>query len=232
MFNDAAEEIRRLLHQFAAGFLRQVPAPLMKRLEEHELALSAPPPAELAELAESQPGAEPAEAAADLSEAQAEGRAETQAEAQAEPDMPVDAAEPLPETLPQPLFSDELGQPAMTAFAELPQPAPSRARVREDALDDDDDIDAVDLLDEELFPIFVTKARNCCRSCSRACATGRAGRPSWRPLRPACARCTPSRAVRVWPARCAWARWRTGWKPPSNTCWRRARPAAPTSKRC
>ena len=37
LFNDAAEEIRHLLHQFAAGFLKRVSAPLMKRLEQHEL---------------------------------------------------------------------------------------------------------------------------------------------------------------------------------------------------
>ena len=36
LFNDAAEEIRRLLHQFAAGFLRQVVPGLMDRLAAHE----------------------------------------------------------------------------------------------------------------------------------------------------------------------------------------------------
>ncbi len=36
LFNDAAEEIRRLLHQFAAGFLRPVDVELMARLAEHE----------------------------------------------------------------------------------------------------------------------------------------------------------------------------------------------------
>ena len=41
LFNDAAEEIRRLLHQFAAGFLKRVSAPLMKRLEQHELDVAA-----------------------------------------------------------------------------------------------------------------------------------------------------------------------------------------------
>ena len=36
LFNDAAEEIRHLLHQFAAGFLREVPAELTERLADHE----------------------------------------------------------------------------------------------------------------------------------------------------------------------------------------------------
>jgi chemosensory pili system protein ChpA (sensor histidine kinase/response regulator) len=36
LFTDAAEEIRRLLHQFAAGFLREVPLELTARLIDHE----------------------------------------------------------------------------------------------------------------------------------------------------------------------------------------------------
>ena len=36
LFGDTAEEIRRLLHQFAAGFLHQVPPVLMARLAVHE----------------------------------------------------------------------------------------------------------------------------------------------------------------------------------------------------
>ncbi len=36
LFNEAAEDIRRLLHQFAAGFLREVAADLMERLLAHE----------------------------------------------------------------------------------------------------------------------------------------------------------------------------------------------------
>jgi len=41
LFCDAAEEIRRLLHQFAAGFLREVEPTLMERLAAHE---RLPPP--------------------------------------------------------------------------------------------------------------------------------------------------------------------------------------------
>ena len=36
LYADVAEEMRRLLHQFAAGFLRPVPAELLARLEAHE----------------------------------------------------------------------------------------------------------------------------------------------------------------------------------------------------
>ena len=37
LFVDAAEEIRRLLHQFAAGFLREPQPELLARLAEHEV---------------------------------------------------------------------------------------------------------------------------------------------------------------------------------------------------
>jgi len=43
LFVDAAEEIRRLLHQFAAGFLREVETGLMDRLADHERWPSLPP---------------------------------------------------------------------------------------------------------------------------------------------------------------------------------------------
>jgi chemosensory pili system protein ChpA (sensor histidine kinase/response regulator) len=147
LFNDAAEEIRRLLHQFAAGFLRRVPAPLMRRLHEHELALSSPPlpqaggPAVLDDA--------PVEVVEAIEAVEVPVPATEPVEAAAEPPQP----EPV-EAVPQPVFRDELGQPALTAFAELPQPESLRAKVRDDALDDQDDIDAVDLVDEELFPIF------------------------------------------------------------------------------
>ena len=80
--------------------------------------------------------------------------ADTPAAADFEPEAPAEIAAAIDEQAAHAVFSDELGQPALTSFAELPQLEPSRARSREDAPDDDDDIDAVDLLDEELFPIF------------------------------------------------------------------------------
>ena len=66
LFGDAAEEIRRLLHQFAAGFLPPVPAMLMTRLADHE---RWPSHADAA-VAEGRPSAVPArpEATDDLSD--------------------------------------------------------------------------------------------------------------------------------------------------------------------
>ena len=147
LFIDAAEEIRRLLHQFAAGFLRLVPAPLLQRLEAHELAAGSPAAAAL-------PG--PVLREPLLAEATAEPVSDALAD-----DWPVElpsepgATEPPaePDAAPAPVFSVELGQAALTAFADRPSDAP-RVKARADALDDDEDIDAEDLVDEELFPIF------------------------------------------------------------------------------
>ncbi len=157
LFNDAAEEIRRLLHQFAAGFLNRVSPPLMKRLEQHELDLAA-----AASSAEATAPGEPQEAL-DSAPEQATDTAPAATAESASPSTDLhppavlepglaEAADPAePAT---PLLSEELGQPALTAFSELAQPALPKPRSRHDALDDEDDIDAVDLVDEELFPIF------------------------------------------------------------------------------
>ena len=59
LFSDAAEEIRRLLHQFAAGFLRAVEPSLMARLAGHErLPLPDELPADLDDEAEAEARAE------------------------------------------------------------------------------------------------------------------------------------------------------------------------------
>ncbi len=96
LFVDAGEEIRRLLHQFAAGFLNTVRPDLMPRLAEHER-LQVP---------------------------------------QEEPVLPVD---------------DE--PPPHSRFAAL-EPAAQRP---EDA-DFDQDLDATDAIDADLFPIFEEEA--------------------------------------------------------------------------
>ena len=92
LFAEVAEDIRRLLHQFAAGFLRPVAEGLMERLAEHER-------------------------------------------------LPVELAETLPEPEPE------------------AEPGPALAVVHEPpALAEPDDIDAVDAIDAELFPIFEEEA--------------------------------------------------------------------------
>ncbi|MBC7957294.1 MAG: Hpt domain-containing protein [Cytophagales bacterium] len=160
LFVDAAEEIRRLLHQFAAGFLKPVAPELLQRLADHEISsarrLEAANAAEAPEVEEAPPPA-PIE----------------------EPEF----VELLPEPLarpsrPAPLVTNSealaahvdssfggldtnvgsLGHAEFKAFEPLPVDVSRAASVRPDALDGEDDIDSVDAVDAELFPIFEEEA--------------------------------------------------------------------------
>jgi chemosensory pili system protein ChpA (sensor histidine kinase/response regulator) len=99
LFSDSADEIRRLLHQFAAGFLPPASPQLMERLVEHE---HLPEPGALGDV----------------------------------PGVAVEISDFLP------------------LMAE-PEPG---AAARGDGFDDDEDIDATDAVDEELFPVFDEEA--------------------------------------------------------------------------
>jgi len=183
LFVDAAEEVRRLLHQFAAGFLKAPSRELLARLAEHEVssarrleeanaavddqpaddelpspvveydAIDPTPPAPDMPVMDTRPGA-----LAPLGDS-----------ALASPAQPVTKAEPgvapvtdAPEsnfgTLPDP---GELGQSEFKAFTPLPVDVPvaSSLPLRANVADDDDqDIDSVDAIDAELFPIFEEEA--------------------------------------------------------------------------
>ncbi|HEY1392909.1 MAG TPA: response regulator, partial [Methylibium sp.] len=143
LFVEAAEEVRKLLHQFAAGFLKSPPPELLQRLAEHEV--------EAAHRLDVQ------SAAADFAES-----AEVVAAA-----APVFVPPSRPAPL-QPAHAvedhatssghGELGQAELKAFVPLEvssavAPAtPSRSRGGE--ADFDDEIDAVDVVDPDLFPFF------------------------------------------------------------------------------
>jgi chemosensory pili system protein ChpA (sensor histidine kinase/response regulator) len=125
LFVAAGEEIRRLLHQFAAGFLKSPDAELMRYLAEHEQLVVPVPAAPAA----------PVETAAPM----------------ATRPGGVSTFTPLPAMT----QLGEIGHTELRSLADLPQPAEvAAAAVRPDALDADDDIDAVDAIDPELFPIF------------------------------------------------------------------------------
>ncbi len=125
LFAAAAEEIRRLLHQFAAGFLKSPDPDLLRFLIEHEH-LVVPAPAAAAEPA---PHTKPASDFAPI-----------------QPLAPKAAFTEFGHTELRTL--GELGAAVARSVAGL-QPS-----ARADALDDEDDIDAVDAIDAELFPIF------------------------------------------------------------------------------
>ncbi len=158
LFVDAAEEIRRLLHQFAAGFLKPVAPELLQRLADHEL--SSARRLEAANAAEAPEVEEPLPVLLE------------------EPEF-MEPVEPLARaSRPAPLVVNSdalaahvdssfggldtnvgsLGHAEFKAFAPLPVETARAAPVRADALDGEDDIDSVDAVDAELFPIFEEEA--------------------------------------------------------------------------
>lgn len=181
LFNDAAEEIRRLLHQFAAGFLKSPNDDLLQQLEHFE-----PSEALRQEVAARQhlrlvrndddeegddalPVADVIVDAEPLAEPIADLVVDTGslAEPLIEP-----ALEPLPEpSLPdvQPLPTDEpaaqtmaLGLPEIKPFEPLQAEPTDQHVVRAVGTDvdlgPDADIEAVDAIDADLFPIFEEEA--------------------------------------------------------------------------
>ena len=183
LFVDAAEEIRRLLHQFAAGFLKEPAPELLARLAEHELSSArrleaAAAAAELLPISE--PGAfaaqaEPVDEVVETIEALA--APEPEPEPEPEPSLPepvvveplvADTVSPSPfetsVTSPSDsIFGREtrfepLGMTELKPFGEVPVEVPRAASSVHALVDGDDVIDAVDAIDEELFPIFEEEA--------------------------------------------------------------------------
>ncbi len=188
LFGEVSDEVRRLLHQFAAGILK-APAPrLLEQLAAHEVSsterLEAMQAA--ADAGEPTTGAGTLDAHDDTpvvatldDEAIATGEAlpseETTTDAAQQVDAPaLDATlpddEPAPAEAPR-AFSPSGSMPLGDAVGGLgrselkplealrPEPvAAASPQVAEQALSDDEDLDAVDAVDAELFPIFDEEA--------------------------------------------------------------------------
>lgn len=186
LFSDAADEVRRLLHQFAAGFLKEPAPELLARLAEHEITS-----ARRLEAATAADELAPASELGDLAPSDIETISfddDVPTEAHAGPaQAPVAEPEPqalVADTAAAPLASVEAAEVAESGEAgesgygaadsrfgglgalnelkplgELPVEAPRQAQSSPDkSLDDDDSIDAVDAVDAELFPIFEEEA--------------------------------------------------------------------------
>ncbi|WP_372657441.1 Hpt domain-containing protein [Hydrogenophaga sp.] len=143
LFVDAAEEIRRLLHQFAAGFLKEANPELLAALYQvvHEWIAGASE-SSTAVVADTPPGASAAAA----------------------PDIDIsgqwaDASAAAPQA---PSIADKGRDFESTAFAhEVTEfsPLSSSEPVRSGPVQDiDDDIDVLDTIDIDLFPIFSEEA--------------------------------------------------------------------------
>ncbi len=151
VFSYAAEDIRRLLHQFAAGFLKQPDTQILDALEvisQTEFAISTPDvllgeaPSQPAELPEFVPS-----------------RVSAFAPITARPEF---AAEPPAisehhDALPVPLASSAMPEPVRQTPT-LPAATLNIATAPLLIDDRDDDIDLADALDADLFPIFEEEA--------------------------------------------------------------------------
>ncbi|MGY8587566.1 Hpt domain-containing protein [Paracidovorax citrulli] len=143
VFMAASEDIRRLLHQFAAGFLK----------EPHPQIL-----AELREILESEIEPAPWEVpAGEAADAQPHGHAGADAEAPADPGPDAGRAVSVPATE-EPAPRGHVA-PALSVPLPAQDAARGAARAPETvATDIDDDIDALDVIDPDLFPIFEEEA--------------------------------------------------------------------------
>ncbi|HSV35446.1 MAG TPA: Hpt domain-containing protein [Ramlibacter sp.] len=158
-FNDAAEEIRRLLHQFAAGFLKDSSPGVIEALVA------------LKDLEVPQRGDLPENELADLSFGDLDEpvAAEVVMGAQPEPELqpepatePAEAAEAAEAAEPM-LSFEPPAAPAESTLQAVPVPAAQPKIVEAIAVgfnDDDDEegIDIVDAVDPDLFPIFEEEA--------------------------------------------------------------------------
>ncbi|MDB5957544.1 Hpt domain-containing protein [Ramlibacter sp.] len=160
VFTEAAEEVRRLLHQFAAGFLKEPDAVLLQALHalknaEGDLRTDSRfPPSRLDET--------DIDVDFDFSPPQAEAVQPAPAETVA----PVVIAQPAPMVQPVPVVQPapvvqaaRIAQPALLLQpAPLLQPAAPRAPVVAIEDDEEDLSDVVDAIDPDLFPIFEEEA--------------------------------------------------------------------------
>ena len=158
LFVDAAEDIRRLLHQFAAGFLKEPDANLLERLRHLEFA--EPVSVSLADdesldFSSDELATEPAAHAGLLAIPDPE-TAEIQVVASPVEAAPVDVFTPEPVREPARLVSSNADIPAYVQLPVMPVSSSSFivSPTAAFADEEDDGIDAVDAIDEELFPIF------------------------------------------------------------------------------
>ena len=166
LFVDTSEEIRRMLHQFAAGFLSSASPKLLARLAEHEIssarrleavtaAADMPPSTRSGEFAGV--ASEPLSLLHDFPAADPESTGLRALEA-------APAVRVEPPTGDTDFAALRSSQPFETSgfvelkpLAELPA-TPRSAPLSHSHIDIEDDLDAVDAVDAELFPIFEEEA--------------------------------------------------------------------------
>jgi chemosensory pili system protein ChpA (sensor histidine kinase/response regulator) len=143
LFGAVAEEIRHLLHQFAAGFLKEPDPELLRRLAEHEIS--------------SAKRLEEAAAAQELAALESGRGPLEELDPAAEAPRAVDSAWA---SLPSEAVLDALGRGELKPLAALAVDANRSAVLHATAHEEgEEDIDAVDAVDIDLFPIFEEEAQ-------------------------------------------------------------------------
>ena len=160
LFNSCALEIRRLLHQFAAGFLPGSDPDLVRRLSA--VAHAAPDLAASDDWSDATSGSfDPREAGhtqpAALDELAEPGAAVAPVVQVAQVVQAAPVVSAVAVTAPLAARA-EMGRLALKSFADLPSVASGQRVQHIDRPDIADDIDAVDAIDAELFPIFEEEA--------------------------------------------------------------------------
>jgi len=202
-FVDAADDIRRLLHQFAAGFLKE-PQPAVVQALEAILATEAGVP-----MPEGLVLAEPPEWIAAPTQASNEPAFE-------EPAFDEPALDEV--AVPPEAASQALSQPTDEALPESLPTHVAQASYARQATEPayDDEFDAVDVIDPDLFPIFEEEALELL---PRVAASLRhwQGDPTQAEPRAELLRLLHTlKGSAVWRGPCVWARWPTAWSRPSK----------------
>lgn len=157
LFVKASDDVRRLLHQFAAGFLKEPDATLLAAL--HDVLTAAPSVTEASSAGDALPALpsadeptadEPvAEAAVDAPLTVSAGELIADLSAELAPVFPAAAAQTATPT----------GAAPLAPVVEPSFAVPTAPVVPHEVQDIDDDIDAVDSIDIDLFPIFEEEAQ-------------------------------------------------------------------------
>ena len=172
LYVEVADDIRRLLHQFAAGFLKTPQPGLLERLAAHEVEADAREQAHDATRAAAAEASGPsasqewleAVSAAPAPEAETPSDEVPAAAGQADQvdgagdgmsgDVGATAPTPLDAATPAESHFGHFGLTELKPLADLPDFQAAVSPPRDDDGIGDEDIDAIDAVDAELFPIF------------------------------------------------------------------------------
>ncbi|WP_374592466.1 Hpt domain-containing protein [Aquabacterium sp.] len=165
LYSDVAEEIRRLLHQFAAGFLKAPAQTLLDRLTEQErdAAQRLEARSHAPEVSEADSALDELPLVTDEATESADAVLAFDAPPVVEPELAPDLLATFVAEEHEATAPGELGQPEFKALEPLhvatTAAQPVHTAPRGTGTEFDEDLDAVDAVDADLFPIFEEEAQ-------------------------------------------------------------------------